>query len=240
MASTINADNGVSSGSAGLKSSADSTGVLALQTNGTTAVTVDTSQNVGIGTTSPVTGNSKLTVTTGITAQDGTTPALQLYNTGAGVDQKYLRAVSTSTGTFNFEKVNDAYSAATGLFGVTSAGLFQFNSGYGSVATAYGCRAWANFVGNGANGNQTINASANFTSITKNGTGDYSPNLTNSMPDANYSAFVFGGTDSGSTGNGLYAVKLVSIISSSFRFRVGRPDTGALADYQTGMIAIFR
>jgi hypothetical protein len=53
MANTINADNGVSSGSAGLKETADSSGVLALQTNGTTAVTVDTSQNVGIGTSSP-------------------------------------------------------------------------------------------------------------------------------------------------------------------------------------------
>lgn len=51
MAVTINADNGVSSGSAGLKQTADSTGVLALQTNGTTAVTIATSQNVGIGNT---------------------------------------------------------------------------------------------------------------------------------------------------------------------------------------------
>jgi len=55
MANTINADNGVSSGSAGLKETADSSGILALQTNGTTAVTVDTSQNVGIGTASPTT-----------------------------------------------------------------------------------------------------------------------------------------------------------------------------------------
>jgi hypothetical protein len=58
MASTILSDNGVTSGSAGLKSSADSTGVLALQTStsggtATTALTIDTSQNVGIGTTSP-------------------------------------------------------------------------------------------------------------------------------------------------------------------------------------------
>ena len=51
MTTTINADNGVVSGSAGLKSSADATGVLALQTNGTTAVTVDASQNVGVGVT---------------------------------------------------------------------------------------------------------------------------------------------------------------------------------------------
>ena len=46
MTTTINADNGVVSGSAGLKSSADSSGVLALQTNGTAAVTVGTDQSI--------------------------------------------------------------------------------------------------------------------------------------------------------------------------------------------------
>lgn len=51
MASTILADNGVSSGSAGIKTSADSTGVLALQTTtsggaATTAVTIGTDQSV--------------------------------------------------------------------------------------------------------------------------------------------------------------------------------------------------
>jgi hypothetical protein len=58
MASTILSDNGVTSGSAGLKTTADSTGALALQTStsggtATTALTIDTSQNVGIGSTSP-------------------------------------------------------------------------------------------------------------------------------------------------------------------------------------------
>ena len=48
MTTTINADNGVVSGSAGLKSSADSSGVLALQTNGTTAISIDTSQAVTV------------------------------------------------------------------------------------------------------------------------------------------------------------------------------------------------
>ena len=67
MASSILSDNGVSSGSAGLKSAADSTGVLALQTTtaggtATTALTIDTSQNVGIGTVSPT---AKLQVNSG-------------------------------------------------------------------------------------------------------------------------------------------------------------------------------
>ena len=44
MATTINADNGVSSGSAGLKQTADNSGSLVLQTNGTAAVTISTGQ----------------------------------------------------------------------------------------------------------------------------------------------------------------------------------------------------
>jgi len=50
LASQINASN---SGFGGIVSTGDSSGQLQLQTAGTTAVTIDTSQNVGIGTTSP-------------------------------------------------------------------------------------------------------------------------------------------------------------------------------------------
>lgn len=50
MASTINASN---SGFGGIVSTGDSSGQLQLQTANTTAVTIDTSQNVGIGTSSP-------------------------------------------------------------------------------------------------------------------------------------------------------------------------------------------
>jgi hypothetical protein len=46
MPSAINADNGVVSGTAGLKSSADNSGVLDLQTNGTTAISISASQVV--------------------------------------------------------------------------------------------------------------------------------------------------------------------------------------------------
>lgn len=62
-------------------------------------------------------------------------------------------------------------------------GTFSFNSGYGSVATAYGCRAWVNFHGGGT---VAIRSSANVSSITDNGVGNYRVNFTNAMPDANY------------------------------------------------------
>jgi len=63
-------------------------------------------------------------------------------------------------------------------------GDLQMNSGFGSNATAFGCRAWVNFNGTGT---VAIRASGNVSSITDNALGDYTVNFTNAMPDANYS-----------------------------------------------------
>lgn len=52
-------------------------------------------------------------------------------------------------------------------------------------APLYACRAWVNFNGTGT---VAIRASGNVSSITDNGTGDYTVNFTTAMPDANYSA----------------------------------------------------
>jgi hypothetical protein len=68
--------------------------------------------------------------------------------------------------------------------GVTVADNLLFNSGYGSAVVGYGCRAWVNFNGTGT---VAIRASGNVSSITDNGTGDYTVNFTNAMPDINYS-----------------------------------------------------
>ena len=50
MTTTLNAST---AGAGGFIATSDNSGILALQSAGTTAVTIDTSQNVGIGTTSP-------------------------------------------------------------------------------------------------------------------------------------------------------------------------------------------
>ena len=50
-------------------------------------------------------------------------------------------------------------------------------------APAYLCRAWVNFNGTGT---VAIRASGNVSSITDNGTGDYTVNFTTALPDANY------------------------------------------------------
>jgi hypothetical protein len=66
---------------------------------------------------------------------------------------------------------------------VDNTGAFRFNSGYGSAALAFGCRAWVNFNGTGT---VAIRASGNVSSITDNGTGDYTVNFSTNMPNANY------------------------------------------------------
>jgi len=64
----------------------------------------------------------------------------------------------------------------------------KFDSGYGSTATAYGVRAWIHFNG-GSSSIGTGDASGNVSSVTDNGTGDYTINFANNMPDANYCVF---------------------------------------------------
>ena len=74
-----------------------------------------------------------------------------------------------------------------GSTGITTADIaattLTVNAGYGSNATAYLCRAWVNF-----NGTSTvaIRESGNVSSITDNGTGDYTINFATAMPDVNY------------------------------------------------------
>jgi hypothetical protein len=72
---------------------------------------------------------------------------------------------------------------STGAPSWTSGGVFSFNSGYGSVATAYGCRAWVNFNGTGT---VAIRASGNVSSVTENANGNYTVNFTNNIADTNY------------------------------------------------------
>jgi hypothetical protein len=51
------------------------------------------------------------------------------------------------------------------------------------TAPLYAARAWVNFNGTGT---VVINASGNVSSITDNGTGDYTVNFTTALPDINY------------------------------------------------------
>ena len=82
------------------------------------------------------------------------------------------------------------YTATNERMRLETDGNLQFNSGYGSVATGFGVRAWADIYWN--SGTPTARANGNVNSISDDGTGDMTISFTNSMPDTDYSCLVSG------------------------------------------------
>jgi hypothetical protein len=182
-----------------------STGVSGLGTNVATALAVNVGSSGAFvtnggalgtpssGTVTNLTGTASININGTVGATTPTTGAFTtLSATGVTTVQAgtaLLPAITTSgdTNTGIWFPAADTIAFAEGgaeSMRIDSSANLNFNSGYGSVATAYGCRAWVNFNGTGT---VAIRGSANVTSITDNGTGKYTVNFTNAMPDANYS-----------------------------------------------------
>ena len=107
-------------------------------------------------------------------------------------------------------------------------------------APIYACRAWVNFNGTGT---VAIRESGNVSSVTDNGTGDYTVNFTTAMPDANYAS----PTCSDSTiisqlGSVATKVKSTTNININTAVVVGVPGISArtLFDLAEVNVAIFR
>jgi len=202
-------------------------------------IAVDSSGNVGVGTNTPLSaaGYTSLTAnnTTGsiVSLQVNGTETTRLQaNSGAAT----LYAIGAST-LLDFT-VNNAVQAR-----ITTAGLFQFNSGYGSLATAYGCRAWVNF---NSTGTVSIYGSGNCSSITDNGVGNFTFNFATAMPDTNYCVTTGPTQSSSNTNGGVMSVFLSSTTTysaplvGSFRFVNYHAANSALGDSTYNSLAVFR
>ena len=86
---------------------------------------------------------------------------------------------------------------STGTMATAESTLVQFNAS--GSAPVYAARAWVNFNGTGT---VAIRASGNVSSITDNGTGDYTVNFTASMQDTSYATIVSGDAYNGYTSIG--------------------------------------
>jgi len=101
-------------------------------------------------------------------------------------------------------------------------------------APSYSARAWVNFNGTGT---VAIRASGNVSSITDNGTGDYTVNFTTAMPDANYNAIgVVGRNLSGVVAN----VPAASSTPTTSAVRVSSSTVSLFYDPEQYNVAIFR
>ena len=101
----------------------------------------------------------------------------------------------------------------------------------------YKCRAWVNFNGTGT---VAIRASGGVGSITDNGTGDYTVNLTTAMPDGNYSVTVMTGSNvnGGNSPSAFSGRYLAAPTSSTFRIRT--ISTGGFGDSEEVFLSFFR
>ena len=98
---------------------------------------------------------------------------------------------SQGSGTITLGASGETISIPSGVTTTLTDGVsgdFKMNSGFGSVATVYGVRAWVHFNGQGT---PSITASGNVSGITDDGVGLYTISFSNNMPDGNY---VIGGT----------------------------------------------
>jgi len=154
MASTVNSDNGVVSGSAGLKTSADSTGVLALQSNGTTGLTLNTSGAIGVGSgnstgtngqvlTSAGSGAAPTWATAGASAATPTALGTVYGNQTSGGGTPFLTALGynaavSSTGANNVAIGTDALYSTTSSTQKTAVG---YQAGYSGTSTNGGLTA---------------------------------------------------------------------------------------------------
>ena len=103
-----------------------------------------------------------------------------------------------------FSTTADGASSPTERFRISSTGAqSSVIPGGSTLYPSFDCRAWVNF--NGTN-TVAIRASGNVSSITDNGTGDYTVNFTTALVDANYAvAFGSGPTSAAAGGNSLGA-----------------------------------
>lgn len=112
----------------------------------------------------------------------------------------------------------------------------QFNDGNGTQ-TGTLCRAWVNFNGTGT---VAIRASFNVSSITDNGTGDYTVNFTNALADANYSVVATcSGNVIGQTGRTV-AISGTNPATTSVRFSTVVGTTNTNDDMLFVTAAVFR
>jgi len=150
MASIINAST-----NSGIVSSSDGTNILQLQTYNKPALTINASQALTIN------------------------GSISTANLSTGITSVATPTVS-STGSLVLQS-----NSTTGLLLDASQNLL-FNSGFGSNAIAYGCRAWVNFTSDGA-GNPTVRASRNITVTGTGIVGVYNIIFNTPMPDPFYS-----------------------------------------------------
>jgi hypothetical protein len=179
-----------------------------------------------------ITGGSVAGITD-LAIADGGTGASDAATAFANLKQA---ATDSATGVVELATNAEAQAGTDTTRVVTPASMKAGLNASGS-APVYACRAWVNF--DGTTTTPSIRASGNVTSITDNGTGDYTVNFATAMPDANYgAATVCNEVNSSTTSNFCLspsrASGSINLITGASGSKTNRQDLGFVS------VAIFR
>jgi hypothetical protein len=131
-----------------------------------------------------------------------------------------------------------ASRARIGSTGQQSSVVPDLSGSNTTLYNEYKCRAWVNFNGTTATPS-TIRGSGNISSVTKNGTGQYTVNIDTDMPDANYAVTVSTGLAStGSGGSQNEDTYVNTYLAGSFTITTS--NNGTLTDMVFVAAAVFR
>jgi hypothetical protein len=144
-------------------------------------------------------------------------PVIINGTTGIDTVQDGIVTDSKLTLTANSQEIKDALNAS-------------------GSAPIYACRAWVNFNGTGT---VAIRASGNVSSITDNGTGAYTVNMTTALTDTNYSIVVGAGSPQTRDGSAFSPTNPPTTTTFSIRcWGSNDPDTSI--DHAHVFAAVFR
>jgi hypothetical protein len=167
-------------GSTTLNGALTVTGATSLQSVTSTGETVNGVLSVTGNTTLVNVTGANITATGTILAASGTSgsPGISFSgDTDTGIWNSAANQISFSTSgaeRFRIESTGQIKAVYESTVGT------DYNT---TIHNGYFCRAWVNFNGTGT---VAIRSSGNVSSITDNGTGDYTVNFTTNMPDADY------------------------------------------------------
>jgi len=120
---------------------------------------------------------------------------------------------------------------------ISSTGDLSFNSGYGSAAVAFGCRAWVNLD---LAATPTIRADGNVSSLTDIAQGIVVVTFSTAMPDANYACIASGSQIDSTSINEVFSILETNAPTTSTVRLINQSANGSnpLATYCN--VAIFR
>jgi len=239
MATTISGTAGVTFPAGGIGNPAGAvvgtTDTQTLTNKTLTTPNIDSAQFATVSGTAPLyacrawvnfngTGNTNLT---GTYSQSGTTVTVTATAHGLIVGSSINADITSGTG------VDGIYTVTA----ITDANTFTYTAGT-SLTTSGNITLLRN----------TIRASGNVSSITDNGTGDYTVNFTTAMPDVNYAALMTSvNRESGSNNNqshGYYSTDNITpatYTTSAIRITTSKlTSTTGFVDMVTVSVAVFR